>query len=105
MLDFIFSIWGLIVIALIGMIAHFAKKKAKKETATEVINYFKDHPWYTFFTFIVTVLATIAYQSTLGDGDKPNLELVFGFGYMIDSVINKWTGIEPAKDEAPVETK
>lgn len=77
---------GLYAASLIGMIAHFAKKKIKGESVTEVANYFKDNAKSTLLAFIATTLGFVLLVQT---GDLSVIS-AFGVGYVFDSVLNKW---------------
>lgn len=79
--------------ALFGMLAHFLKKKIKKESATEIVNYFRDNVRSTLLAFMATVVGFIILVQT----GQVSFASAFLAGYMCDSAFNKW---ESGNDKA-----
>lgn len=77
----------LLLIALVGMLSHFLKKKIKGETITQIKHYFADHFKTTLLSLIATVIGYYAY---LQYTETPDIIAVFLIGYTCDSLFNKW---------------
>lgn len=84
---------GYFLVALIGMFTHFARKKMKGETVTEVKNYFRTHFRSTLLALAGTIVGFILLVST----DSLNLIAAFLAGFTCDSAFNKWDDKEEEK--------
>lgn len=76
-----------LVTALVGMVAHFLKKKVKGESMTEIKDYFRDHVKSTALALISTL---IGFVILLQLGQINSFFAAFGIGYLCDSGFNKW---------------
>lgn len=88
--EIFFSIWFLYIVALLGMLTHFLKKKVRGETATQIKKYFSTHFKSTFLALILTSIGFLFYYFNLAKGTYSDFITVFGIGYMFDSMLNKW---------------
>jgi hypothetical protein len=88
--QWIFTLESQLVIALIGMLLHFLKKKVTGETIVEIKQYFSNNFKSTFIAFITTVLFTTAYYLTLETGTPADIIVSISIGYTFDSALNKW---------------
>ena len=80
----------LFIIALLGMLMHFFKKKIKGESFVAIRDYFKVHFKSTIIAIITTTIAFLAYYFELKTGQVADIFAVFGIGYTFDSMFNKW---------------
>lgn len=81
---------GLYMIAILGMITHFLKKKIRGESFVNIRNYFKNHVKSTLIAIIATTIGFVAYANTFTVDGVKDVLIVFGLGYMFDSFFNKW---------------
>ena len=80
----------MLVLAWVGMIVHFLKKKMKdgSESFMAIKRYFQDHVKSTIVTFLsVTTTVIVLFY---GANTQLTLLTAVGIGYMGDSVLNKW---------------
>lgn len=82
----------LAVVAYLGMFTHFLKKKVKGETPTEIWKYFHDNVKDTITAIIATFVGFVSYMATIQTGMAADFIVVFGLGYMCDSLFNRWDG-------------
>lgn len=87
---FLLSKYGLLIIAMLGMVVHFLKRKVTGESADEIVAYFRTH----FKTLIISLVSVwigwIGYASLLATGQIADVFAVFGIGYMCDSIFNRY---------------
>ena len=81
----ILYVLGNFIVMLLGVLAHFTKKKIKGETLADIKTYFKTHFKETVTTFIAAIVVFISAVATGG------LSWIgsFTMGYAADSVFNK----------------
>ena len=89
-LQFLLSKYGLLVVAAIGMTAHFLKKKVKGENAGAIFGYFKNHFRTVTLAVIATWVGWLGYVSLLVTGQAADVFAVFAIGYLCDSFFNKY---------------
>lgn len=83
-----YTIWYMLLnllIMLIGVIAHFFKKKIKGETIADIKAYFKNHFKNTALAFISAIVLFISLAATGGLGAIAS----FTAGYASDSLFNR----------------
>ena len=85
-----------ILVGVGGMLAHFWKRKLKRQTIDGLKQYVLGHPAYTVAALVVTFAGSWAYGQALPPIDLGNLTgllaqytPIFTAGYMVDSAINK----------------
>uniref|UniRef100_A0A6H2A361 Holin n=1 Tax=viral metagenome TaxID=1070528 RepID=A0A6H2A361_9ZZZZ len=88
--SFILSTYGLLIIAFIGMLTHFLKKKIKGENVEAIISYFKGHFKTVLLAIIATWVGWLSYVSLLMTGQIADVFAVFAIGYLCDSFFNKY---------------
>ena len=80
-------------VAVVGMLAHFAKKWLRGEIAGDLVTYFfHDYPKRTLAavaTLMSTVVAMFLSDQLSGMDIKPMLMLALTTGYAVDSIANK----------------
>lgn len=79
---------------LVGMLAHFWKKKLRKQTVAGLKNYIKTHPTYTIAALAATLVGAGALAPAAVDwgniaGAIQAYTPAFLVGYTVDSAINK----------------
>lgn len=89
-IEWLTSMAGLNVIALLGMLMHFFKQKITGETLADIKVWFASNFKSTVVAFVSTVVISIATYLTLATGQPIDLLTFFGIGYMCDSAFNKW---------------
>lgn len=77
----------------IGIIAHFGKKKVTGQTLDDIKNYFKGH----FKSTITTLCGAVVLFGTLVSTGGLGFMASFMAGYMADSALNKGSGTEEVK--------
>ena len=86
-----YSFWFILAnffVMLLGILAHFFKKKIKGENLDDIVNYFKSH----FKNTLTTVIAGIvAFAGLVGSGGI-GWVASFLLGYTADSIFNKSQG-------------
>ena len=92
--DFLLSVPALYIIALIGMFLHFLKKNIAGETATAIVDYFKNNLKSTIIALFATMIGVTAYLATLKTGQGVDIMAALGCGYTFDSLFNKWDNPE-----------
>jgi divalent metal cation (Fe/Co/Zn/Cd) transporter len=83
----------LYVLAIVGMVTHFLKKKVKGETTSEIKEYFANHFKSTVLAYIATTIGFFGYVYLTGTKEPVTAFLI---GYTFDSLFNKW---DKAKNE------
>lgn len=74
------------LVSLIGMFAHFLKKKVKGESFVEIKAYFKDHLKQTLLALFGTFFGFVGLVTT-GEVSYITAPMI---GYLCDSIFNKW---------------
>jgi hypothetical protein len=83
-----YTIWYVLlnfIIMVLGIVAHFAKKKIKGETIADIKSYFKTH----FKETVVTCIAGIVGFGSLVASGGLGWVASFLLGYTADSIFNK----------------
>jgi len=95
-MEWLFNPEVLFVIAVLGMLSHYLKKKVRGEDLVDIATYFKTHLKSLLLSSIATAIGYASYMSLLARGDLGDVLTVFAIGYMSDSFFNKWGNkIEP----------
>ena len=88
----------------LGMLAHYVKKRARKQTLDGLIEYIKGHPWFTGIALVATAGASWTVWKVADPGmivgfDSliATLTPAFLAGFALDSTINRFVkqGDEP----------
>ena len=85
------NFWTMLVIAYLGTLIHFFKKKIRGESWQDITTYFSDNLKSTIIAVVVTLIATIAYYTKAATGTDMDYITVFLIGFTIDSTLNNWT--------------
>jgi len=86
MVEQIPEVWQSILMAILGMIIHFLKKKVKRESEIAWSDFLRNNRDKTILAFFVTMSAIIL--ADLGGILNPTAS--FFIGYAGDSILNKW---------------
>lgn len=77
---------GYFVVAVLGMLGHYLKRRVKKETFKGIVEYFQTHARETILSIIGLITGFLLAYSA----GELGLVSSFGIGYMADSVFNRW---------------
>lgn len=81
------------LVSLLGMFAHFLKKKVKGESLVEIKSYFESHFKSTMLAFVGTFFGFVGLVA-FGEVSYLTAPMV---GYLFDSIFNKWDTLEETK--------
>ena len=87
---FLLTTPGLLSLGLLGMFSHFLKKNVSGETATAIVDFFKDNLKTTLLALITTFVSVVAYKFSLATGQTADILVAFLLGFGFDSTLNKW---------------
>jgi len=73
------------LLTIIGVLAHFLKRKIKGETLTDIVSYFRTH----FKSTLLTLFGAVGGFFLLKEMGELGYFASFSIGYMADSVLNK----------------
>lgn len=87
--NWLFTLPMLSLIAQVGMLTHFLKKKVTGETLTDIAGYFKNHVKSTLIAIIVTQVTVMGLAMATPMERPMDLVAIFLLGYTFDSTLNK----------------
>lgn len=85
---------ALIATGLLGLVAHWYKRKRLEQTSSSLWKYLITYPDRSFYSIVAMGSAVMAISGELG---TQTLMQAFTIGYTLDSVLNKDPGANGAK--------